>query len=144
MSGMISVSVKWPGGLDNCRWKPSLTTWSEYHFGGWKIPYSYGLVILWYKSSLLTGTSEYISWCPRAVSSRKWSSGIKPAHGGDKLWLAIPVNNNTMHGRLLQYSGSRMSDLGSDSVWCCHKGFHTSVAVTMHVNLLWMAVVKTQ
>ena len=32
----------------------------------------------------------------------KWSPCRKPAHGGDKSWLATPFNNNTMHGRLLQ------------------------------------------
>ena len=32
---------------------------------------------------------------------RKWSPCRKPAHGGDKLWLATPFNN-TMHGHLLQ------------------------------------------
>ena len=33
---------------------------------------------------------------------RKWSPGRKPAYGGDKLWLATPFNNNTMHECLLQ------------------------------------------
>ena len=28
---------------------------------------------------------------------RKWSPGRKPAHGGDKSWLATPFNNSTMH-----------------------------------------------
>ena len=33
---------------------------------------------------------------------RMWSPGRKPAHDGDKLWLATQFNNNIIHGRLLQ------------------------------------------
>ena len=31
----------------------------------------------------------------------------KPAHGGDKSWLATPFDNNIIHGHLLQYIAGR-------------------------------------
>ena len=43
----------------------------------------------------------WLPWMLRFDASA-WSPGRKPAHDGNKSWLATPFNKNTMHERLLQ------------------------------------------
>ena len=71
---------------------------------------------------------------PQVVARQKTDQLMVEIYRGSHYWQQHLITTPWIG--ICCNSGSRMSNLGSDSVWCCHKGCHTSVAVTMHVSLL--------